>query len=77
MNKNIFEPVIPNFLSSIVKRAVWDYKKRNLLNEDKNKDYVKAHAEEWLTGEECKLYCEIINIDYNKMIKKLGIRGGN
>ncbi len=68
---NIFDEVVRNIAARVIKTAVSDAKNK-MVNEKDKKD-----AKKWLRSDDCKMYCEILDIDYFRMIKKLKIIGGH
>jgi hypothetical protein len=39
------------------------------------KDIVKATAKRYLLSEDCKFVCEVLNIDYRRIVNKMGLEG--
>lgn len=71
----MFDKSVKRLLVGIIQRAVSDYQDKNMkaIRDKEMRIKVKEEAAQWLGSEDCKYYCEFLGIDYNAILRALGI----
>lgn len=57
--KNLDDSGIRNLIAAVIRRAIIDLKSKN--------EKIKMYAKSFLLSEDCKFYCEILNVSHNKL----------